>query len=223
MGQSPVKTSSPSLQTKIRQQIRPARSYKIEALDDSGDEITTDGITKTKLVFQTPSQTLVQTSSVESQKRSAPIEQKSISEGQLPKRIKTQPQTIITVQKPNDSLETLEPTENTALETVQIVTSSDKSNTNPSYIEIPIELATKSEPDYTSTDEVVDIDNTGDDTFVEDDSYGDMKYDDSYFTESDEPITGGTSQSQIISKKETFGETFYDESGAQGQGEFLVI
>lgn len=55
----------------------------------------------------------------------------------------------------------------------------------PEYIDLPIELPTKSEPDY--VEEAGEVDQGEQDgTYVEDESYGDMRYDESYFTEGED-------------------------------------
>uniref|UniRef100_T1GB23 Uncharacterized protein n=1 Tax=Megaselia scalaris TaxID=36166 RepID=T1GB23_MEGSC len=219
------------------------RSYKIETIEDSGDEVlSAGGKTTTQIVLQTQPQTsqqqqqtqhqqqnVVQTSStnqgasVVSQKR--PAGQRSISSAQA-KRIKTQSQTVVSVQQANDPLEAVGATETTTIQAVQSVTSAaDKSDSE--FIDLPIDLPTKSEPDYSNTEDAGDVDTAGEqETYVEDDSYGDMKYDESYFTENEDqnttnagPTTVSTSTPAGI--KQQFGETSYTEageSGAEAQG-----
>lgn len=64
---------------------------------------------------------------------------------------------------------------------------SEKSDTE--FIDLPISetLSAKAEPveEYTE-DTAEDIEQEGEATYVEEDTYGDMKYDESYFTENDE-------------------------------------
>uniref|UniRef100_Q86B87-22 Isoform mod1.9 of Modifier of mdg4 n=1 Tax=Drosophila melanogaster TaxID=7227 RepID=Q86B87-22 len=52
------------------------------------------------------------------------------------------------------------------------------------YIDLPMELPTKSEPDY--SEDHGDAAGDAEGTYVEDDTYGDMRYDDSYFTENED-------------------------------------
>ncbi|KAL5282599.1 mod(mdg4) family protein [Megaselia abdita] len=236
--QSPTKHSTPAHQTLTRvrqpatrpQQTTTSRSYKIETIDDSGDEVLVGGKTTTQIVLQTSapptqtapqqSQNVVQTNqgtTVVSQKR--PAGQRSISSAQT-KRIKTQ--TVVSVQQ-NDPLEAVGATETTTLQAVQSVApAADKSDTE--FIDLPIDLPTKSEPDYSNAEDAGEVDQTGEqETYVEDDSYGDMKYDESYFTENeDQTATGATATSVTTSTpaiKQQFGETSYTESGDQSGAE----
>lgn len=216
------------------QQTTTSRSYKIETIDDSGDEVLVGGKATTQIVLQTTapppqvnpqqSQNVVQTTNqattLVTQKR--PAGQRSISSAQA-KRIKTQ--TVVSVQQ-NDPLEAVAATENTTLQAVQSVASAaDKSDTE--FIDLPVDLPTKSEPDYSNTEDTGEIDQTGEqEAYVEDDSYGDMKYDESYFTENeDQTATGATTTSVTTSTpaiKQQFGEASYtesgDQSGAEAQG-----
>lgn len=82
------------------------------------------------------------------------------------------------------------------------------------FITLPIEtLNPKNEPDYESTS-VTEVEAQDQDTaYVEDESYGEMaKYDESYFTETDE--TG--------KQQQTFGESYsateHEQSGTETQG-----
>ncbi|XP_023309276.1 modifier of mdg4-like isoform X13 [Lucilia cuprina] len=60
----------------------------------------------------------------------------------------------------------------------------------PEYIDLPIDLPTKSEPDY--AEEAGEVDQAEQDaTYVEDESYGDMRYDESYFTENEDAAAAG--------------------------------
>lgn len=61
----------------------------------------------------------------------------------------------------------------------------------PEYIDLPMDLPTKSEPDY--AEETGEVDQTEQDaTYVEDESYGDMRYDESYFTENEDAAAATT-------------------------------
>ncbi|KAM7363399.1 modifier of mdg4 isoform 9-T9 [Cochliomyia hominivorax] len=60
----------------------------------------------------------------------------------------------------------------------------------PEYIDLPIDLPTKSEPDY--AEETGEVDQGEQDAnYVEDESYGDMRYDESYFTENEDAAAAG--------------------------------
>ena len=84
-------------------------------------------------------------------------------------------------------------------------------------------MPTKSEPDY--TDEIREVE-SGDHeaTYVEDDSYGEMRYDESYFTENEDAagnattvVTGGNAGSSVATTskamvKQQGGASFSDGS-----------
>lgn len=107
----------------------------------------------------------------------------------------------------------------------------DKSTGEPEFIDLPIELPTKSEPEYadeTNEEEAIEQDaeheqdddqdehDDGDQeeaTYVEDESYGEMKYDESYFTENDETKAGASGFS------ESYAEAGGNETaGTEAQG-----
>lgn len=104
----------------------------------------------------------------------------------------------------NDPLEGSEPAAQ------MMITSETKSTGEPEFIDLPIEnLPTKSEPDY--GEDGADVEAVEQDTnYVEDDSYGDMKYDESYFTENDE----STNKAGASGYSES-----YAEGGEQSAGE----
>lgn len=81
------------------------------------------------------------------------------------------------------------------------------------FIDLPIEtIPTKSEPEYADeSTEVETGDQEGEASYVEDDTYGEIKYDESYFTENDESVAkSGVSG---------FGESFEgDQSTTEAQG-----
>lgn len=95
---------------------------------------------------------------------------------------------------------------------VQVSASDAKSVGEPEFIDLPIESlpTTKAEPDY--GDDEVEETGEGEATYVEDDSYGDMKYDESYFTENDDNTKGATGSG--------FGESYTegDTSANEAQG-----
>lgn len=94
---------------------------------------------------------------------------------------------------------------------VQVTSAADgKTVGEPEFIDLPIEtLPTKAEPDYGDEGEVEEA---GEATYVEDESYGDMKYDESYFTESEETAKGASASG--------FGESYTegDTSANEAQG-----
>ncbi|KAL9893466.1 modifier of mdg4-like isoform X14 [Glossina fuscipes] len=120
----------------------------------------------------------------------------------------------------------------------QVQQQQQQQQSEPEYIDLPIELPTKSEPDY--ADETGEVDQAeGDTAYVEDESYGDMRYDESYFTENEDAAptaptnvsvsntpTGTTSSgnnavgattSKAIVKQQTtsFSDTSYVDTGDQ--------
>ncbi|XP_011291265.1 modifier of mdg4 isoform X18 [Musca domestica] len=106
----------------------------------------------------------------------------------------------------------------------------------PEYIDLPIELPTKSEPDY--VEDAGDVDQGEQDgNYVEDESYGDMRYDESYFTEGEDGAatggnasTGGTTNagatattSKAIVKSQPLSDSSYmDTTGDQGNSDAQV-
>ncbi|XP_005180547.1 modifier of mdg4 isoform X11 [Musca domestica] len=107
----------------------------------------------------------------------------------------------------------------------------------PEYIDLPIELPTKSEPDY--VEDAGDVDQGEQDgNYVEDESYGDMRYDESYFTEGEDGAatggnasTGGTTNagatattSKAIVKSQPLSDSSYmDTTGDQGNSDAQVL
>lgn len=95
---------------------------------------------------------------------------------------------------------------------VQVTSAADgKTVGEPEFIDLPIEtIPTKAEPDYGDEGEVEEAGDT--EQYVEDESYGDMKYDDSYFTESEETAKGASASG--------FGESYTegDTSANEAQG-----
>ncbi|XP_039494917.1 modifier of mdg4-like isoform X17 [Drosophila santomea] len=98
------------------------------------------------------------------------------------------------------------------------------------YIDLPMELPTKSEPDY--SEDHGDAAGDGEGTYVEDDTYGDMRYDDSYFTENEDAgnqtaantsgggVTATTSKAVVKQQSQNYSESsFVDTSADQGNTE----
>ncbi|XP_034137640.1 modifier of mdg4-like isoform X17 [Drosophila guanche] len=99
------------------------------------------------------------------------------------------------------------------------------------YIDLPMELPTKAEPEY--SEDHGDAAGDGDTTYVEDDTYGDMRYDDSYFTENEDAgpqapaNTSGNSAtattSKAVIKTQAYSDSsFVDTSADQGNTEAQV-
>uniref|UniRef100_A0A1I8PGR7 BTB domain-containing protein n=1 Tax=Stomoxys calcitrans TaxID=35570 RepID=A0A1I8PGR7_STOCA len=107
----------------------------------------------------------------------------------------------------------------------------------PEYIDMPMELPTKSEPDYVEDAGEVDQ-GEQDGTYVEDESYGDMRYDESYFTEGEEAggaagnaATGGATStsatattSKAIVKSQPLSDSAYmDSTGDQANSDAQAL
>ncbi|XP_062122748.1 modifier of mdg4-like isoform X2 [Drosophila sulfurigaster albostrigata] len=108
------------------------------------------------------------------------------------------------------------------------------------YIDLPMELPTKSEPDY--SEDHAEVAGDGDTTYVEDDTYGDMRYDDSYFTENEDAgaqtaggntsaanVSATTSKAVVKQQSQSYSDSSFVDTGAdQGnteaqEGELLFI
>lgn len=133
--------------------------------------------------------------------------------------------TIVHIQQPNPTqmiqVQVQQPSQHQIM-SASVSIADDKSIGEPEFIDMPIELPTKSEPEYEQeeTGEVETIEHETEHeheqehedqeeaeqeetTYVEDDSYGDMKYDESYFTENDETKAGTSG----------FGESYTEAAG----------
>ncbi|KAH8311769.1 hypothetical protein KR044_007982 [Drosophila immigrans] len=102
------------------------------------------------------------------------------------------------------------------------------------YIDLPMELPTKSEPDY--SEEHAEVAGDGDTAYVEDDTYGDMRYDDSYFTENEDAgaqttggntsaanVTATTSKAVVKQQSQSYSDSSFVDTGAdQGNTEAQV-
>ncbi|XP_030374929.1 modifier of mdg4-like isoform X19 [Scaptodrosophila lebanonensis] len=247
-----------------RQQPRTSARYKIETMEDVlGDEKGT-----TQIVIQTtsaPQATIVQqqqpTQHIQTQqlqagttttatlvstnKRSA--QRSSLTGTGAVKRSKTSIAAASNVIDPLDSnpeTATAQPQQITVQTTVvaadKQVTRQQTQQTaasEPEYIDLPMELPTKSEPDY--TEEHGEVAGDGEASYVEDDTYGDMRYDDSYFTENEDASgaqaaantsSGGnvaaTTSKAVIKQQQTsqsYSESsFVDTGGEQGSAEAQV-
>ncbi|XP_031625170.1 modifier of mdg4-like isoform X42 [Contarinia nasturtii] len=171
----PIKqaTSTPVVQSQQRprtvQQRNVSRSYKLDSEDSSDDKAATIMV---------------------SQKRVLP--RSAVSAPASAKRIKTissdpleQPETSRVVQSAQQG---------TSTQIVQVTSAADvgKGVGEPEFIDLPIEtIPTKAEPDYGDDGDVEQADDA-EATYVEDESYGDMKYDESYFTEGEDTTKGAS-------------------------------
>ncbi|KPU80826.1 uncharacterized protein Dana_GF18944, isoform M [Drosophila ananassae] len=105
------------------------------------------------------------------------------------------------------------------------------------YIDLPMEINTKSEPDY--TEDHGDAAGDAEGPYVEDDAYGDMRYDDSYFTENEDAgnqaanTSGGAvsaTTSKAVVKQQSYSDSSFVEGGAdqstteaQGNNQLVFI
>ncbi|XP_031625161.1 modifier of mdg4-like isoform X33 [Contarinia nasturtii] len=196
----PIKqaTSTPVVQSQQRprtvQQRNVSRSYKLDSEDSSDDKAATIMV---------------------SQKRVLP--RSAVSAPASAKRIKTissdpleQPETSRVVQSAQQG---------TSTQIVQVTSAADvgKGVGEPEFIDLPIEtIPTKAEPDYGDDGDVEQADDA-EATYVEDESYGDMKYDESYFTEGEDTTKGASASG--------FGDSYNegDTSANEAQGEFITF
>ncbi|XP_055385176.1 modifier of mdg4 isoform X5 [Condylostylus longicornis] len=247
--QQTVTTSLPRPKARTRTQAQ-TQQYKIET-DDSDVEKATQIVIQTStapLTTSTPQTIQVQVQTTQQQQQTQTQQQTQQHQTQT---VQIQPQTVVSAQKrvaqksitPHtvkrtklvqqpDPLEASEPTQIT----VQTVTES-KTNNETEFIDLPIELPTKSEPEY-AEDAGGDVETVEQEaTYVEDDSYGDMKYDESYFTENDETgaNVGGSgtgtavqaTTSTIKQQQPSFSESYVsdagDQSATEAQGAYQTI
>ncbi|XP_034661573.1 modifier of mdg4-like isoform X6 [Drosophila subobscura] len=243
-----------------RQQPRTSARYKIETVDDSmGDDNkgTTQIVIQTSapqtIVQQQPQQQHIQTQQmqtgttttatlVSTNKRTA---QRSSLTGGVKRSKTTATSASANVIDALDSATETATTSTTQLVpqqiTVQTVSGTDsklhhqpqqlrqqQQQEEAEYIDLPMELPTKAEPEY--SEDHVDAAGDGDTTYVEDDTYGDMRYDDSYFTENEDAgpqapaNTSGNSAtattSKAVIKTQTYSDSsFVDTSADQGNTE----
>ncbi|XP_034661579.1 modifier of mdg4-like isoform X12 [Drosophila subobscura] len=247
-----------------RQQPRTSARYKIETVDDSmGDDNkgTTQIVIQTSapqtIVQQQPQQQHIQTQQmqtgttttatlVSTNKRTA---QRSSLTGGVKRSKTTATSASANVIDALDSATETATTSTTQLVpqqiTVQTVSGTDsklhhqpqqlrqqQQQEEAEYIDLPMELPTKAEPEY--SEDHVDAAGDGDTTYVEDDTYGDMRYDDSYFTENEDAgpqapaNTSGNSAtattSKAVIKTQTYSDSsFVDTSADQGNTEAQAI
>ncbi|XP_011198634.2 modifier of mdg4 isoform X13 [Bactrocera dorsalis] len=216
--QSPAEPSTPSPQIqqisspRVRQRTSTSRSFKIESVDDSGDDKQTQIVIQTTAApaaqqvvaqpqtqhLQTQSQTHIApqqiattatatTTTVVTHKRPA----RSIGSGPHIKRTKSTIDPLDTTDVSTGSQQITVQTAVVAAPAPETKTQVQQQQSEPEYIDLPIELPTKSEPDY--AEDAGDVDGgENETTYVEDDSYGELRYDESYFTENDDTPAGAT-------------------------------
>ncbi|XP_059611367.1 modifier of mdg4-like isoform X24 [Phlebotomus argentipes] len=139
---------------------------------------------------------------VHTQKRSAP--RQTIALQSIPSSKRSKIETIETVEQ--------------AADTSATTRISEKSDAE--FIDLPITetLSAKAEPvEEYAEDTAEDIEQEGEATYVEEDTYGDMKYDESYFTENDE--------SNAKANVSGFGESYAegDQSVAEAQDDLQYV
>lgn len=160
---------------------RPQPAYRLESEDSSDDKPTV-------VLHQQPQKRIIQRSSITPQ--SAPKRLKTVTADPLEATETRQTQQTQQQQQPQQQTSQQSQQQTQAQQQVITVTASDaKSVGEPEFIDLPIEaVPTKAEPVYAEEGD----DEAGDQeaTYVEDDSYGDMKYDESYFTENDDKAAG---------------------------------
>ncbi|XP_018790313.1 PREDICTED: modifier of mdg4-like isoform X7 [Bactrocera latifrons] len=216
--QSPAEPSTPSPQIqqisspRVRQRTSTSRSFKIESVDDSGDDKQTQIVIQTTAApaaqqvvaqpqtqhLQTQSQTHIApqqiattttatTTTVVTHKRPA----RSVGSGPHIKRTKSTIDPLDTTDVSTGTQQITVQTAVVAAPAPETKTQVQQQQSEPEYIDLPIELPTKSEPDY--AEDAGDVDGgENETTYVEDDSYGELRYDESYFTENDDTPAGAT-------------------------------
>ncbi|XP_055704609.1 modifier of mdg4-like isoform X30 [Phlebotomus papatasi] len=210
--------------------ISTAEALQIKGLTDSGDSAPPPPSSPTKVA--TPSHSSASSPSrVRTQQRTvARTTYKMESEDSADERpmiqVHTQkrpaPRQTVALQSipstKRTKIETLESPEQVA-EASATTRISEKSET-AEFIDLPISetLSAKAEPvEEYAEDTAEDIEQEGEATYVEEDTYGDMKYDESYFTENDESNTKPNVSG--------FGESYTegDQTVAEAQGELDVV
>nr|XP_014089752.2 modifier of mdg4 isoform X1 [Bactrocera oleae] len=216
--QSPAEPSTPSPQIqqisspRVRQRTSTSRSFKIESVEDSGDD------KQTQIVIQTTAAPAAQQVVAQPQTQHLPTQsQTHIAPQQIATTTTATTTTVVTHKRPARSIgsgphikrtkSTIDPLDTTdvstgtqqlTVQTAVVAAPAPETKTQiqqqpsePEYIDLPIELPTKSEPDY--AEDAGDVEGGENEaTYVEDDSYGELRYDESYFTENDDTPAGAT-------------------------------
>ncbi|XP_067618556.1 modifier of mdg4-like isoform X13 [Eurosta solidaginis] len=274
--QSPAEPSTPTPQIqpisspRVRQRTSTSRSFKIESVDDSGDDNK-----QTQIVIQTTAappptqQQIIAQSQTQHLQQQTQQSQTHIAPQQIASTTTATTTTVVSHKRPARSMVTVPHIKRTK-STIDPLDTADAPATGPQqitvqtavvaastadtkaqahqqqqqhhqqsdseYIDLPIELPTKSEPDY--ADDAGDVEGgENETTYVEDDSYGELRYDESYFTENDEAGgattvqqsgagTGGTSattsKALVKQQQSSFTDTSYvdaaDQANSDAQG-----
>ncbi|XP_055304422.1 modifier of mdg4-like isoform X24 [Sitodiplosis mosellana] len=190
-----VQTQRP--RTVQQRNVNRTASYKLDSEDSSDDKATTVVVQQTQKRVLPRAGAPVPTSA----KRLKTISADPLEQPETPTR-STVGQSSSVQQGPSAQI-------------VQVTSAADvgKNVGEPEFIDLPIEtVPTKAEPDYGDEGEMEEAGDT-EATYVEDESYGDMKYDESYFTESEE--TGKGASASGFGESYTEGDTSANE--AQGQ------
>ncbi|XP_039947819.1 modifier of mdg4-like isoform X2 [Bactrocera neohumeralis] len=263
--QSPAEPSTPSPQIqqisspRVRQRTSTSRSFKIESVEDSGDDKQTQIVIQTTAApaaqqvvaqpqtqhLQTQSQTHIApqqiattttatTTTVVTHKRPA----RSIGSGPHIKRTKSTIDPLDTTDVSTGTQQITVQTAVVAAPAPETKTQVQQQQSEPEYIDLPIELPTKSEPDY--AEDAGDVDGgENETTYVEDDSYGELRYDESYFTENDDTPAGATtvqtgtgsgggvnattSKALVKQQQSSFTDTSYVDVADQGNSDAQVV
>lgn len=124
----------------------------------------------------------------------------------VPKRVKITPQNIVTLsEQSHDPLDAAEP---------EMMTPQELKATEAEFIDLPIEPSTKVEPDTEYAEDAGEVENAEDEDqgHYEEESYGDMKYDETYYEGDNDDTKAGTTG---------FGESYATEgehSATEAQG-----
>ncbi|XP_014089770.3 modifier of mdg4 isoform X19 [Bactrocera oleae] len=263
--QSPAEPSTPSPQIqqisspRVRQRTSTSRSFKIESVEDSGDD------KQTQIVIQTTAAPAAQQVVAQPQTQHLPTQsQTHIAPQQIATTTTATTTTVVTHKRPARSIgsgphikrtkSTIDPLDTTDVSTgtqqltVQTAvvaapapetkTQIQQQQSEPEYIDLPIELPTKSEPDY--AEDAGDVEGGENEaTYVEDDSYGELRYDESYFTENDDTPAGATtvqtgtgsgggvnattSKALVKQQQSSFTDTSYVDVADQGNSDAQEI
>nr|XP_014089769.2 modifier of mdg4 isoform X11 [Bactrocera oleae] len=263
--QSPAEPSTPSPQIqqisspRVRQRTSTSRSFKIESVEDSGDD------KQTQIVIQTTAAPAAQQVVAQPQTQHLPTQsQTHIAPQQIATTTTATTTTVVTHKRPARSIgsgphikrtkSTIDPLDTTdvstgtqqlTVQTAVVAAPAPETKTQiqqqpsePEYIDLPIELPTKSEPDY--AEDAGDVEGGENEaTYVEDDSYGELRYDESYFTENDDTPAGATtvqtgtgsgggvnattSKALVKQQQSSFTDTSYVDVADQGNSDAQVI
>ncbi|XP_055304410.1 modifier of mdg4-like isoform X13 [Sitodiplosis mosellana] len=196
-----VQTQRP--RTVQQRNVNRTASYKLDSEDSSDDKATTVVVQQTQKRVLPRAGAPVPTSA----KRLKTISADPLEQPETPTR-STVGQSSSVQQGPSAQI-------------VQVTSAADvgKNVGEPEFIDLPIEtVPTKAEPDYGDEGEMEEAGDT-EATYVEDESYGDMKYDESYFTESEE--TGKGASASGFGESYTEGDTSANE--AQEIGHMFIV